>query len=180
MIEWAIPANGLLVGDERLAAHTLSAGFGFDVFSQPMFWECVVARQLGGIVTAHKELHDIEVNIWGRDCFAEVKFSRSYLGHFSRIRGKDWSRPVFKWAQPRGGSGKNTADAVILIGMDQEMIFSWAVPIGAISPTCASITMTAPLSRSGKQRSPWDDYAVPFDAILPAFARICHRDMFDD
>lgn len=174
MIEWALPAVDLLSSDERAAVLTLNDGLGFNVFTQPLFWENIIARQFGGTVTHHRSLHDVEVNIWQKDCRLEVKFSRGYIGHFSKIREKDWSRPVFKWASPRGYSGKSSAHAIALIGMENEMIFSWLIPTEKILPNCKSITMTTPSGRIG-HKSRWDKYAVPFDVLLPAFARLCHN-----
>jgi len=171
---WPTPTIDLLLDDERKAVSVLKSEMDFDAFSQPLFWEKIVAQRLGGLATSHKALHDVEVEIWRKTCRAEVKFSRSFLCHFTRIRGKDWSRNIFKWAKPRGCSGKDTVDAVILLGIDSGMVYCWIIPKSDIARNCSSITMTVPAERQGS-RSRWDQYAVPFDAMLPAFARVCHN-----
>ena len=173
---WGLPASQLLVAGEAAAAATLRASLGIDLFSQPEFWERIVARQLGGEPTMRKALHDVDVEIWGRACRAEVKYSTAFRCSFKAIRGKDWSREVFKWALPRGNSGKAGVDACILVGRDvDDRLFAWVVPQEHIAERCASITMTAPSARASSKPSRWDRYAVPWDAMLPAFARAAHN-----
>ena len=176
MREWGFNERELLAPSERVAVDILRASLQFDALAQPLFWETVVARNLGGGVTSHQATHDVEVVIWGRACHAEVKFSSAFTCNYRPIRGKDWTRPVFKWAKPRGGSGKASADAIILIGRDvDKLLYSWIVPRDAIGAKCASITVTTPSHRAPNSISPWDRYATPWDAMLPAFARICHN-----
>lgn len=159
----------------RVVADYIEA-MGYDPLSAPIAWEAIVAQTLGGTTTDHKAAHDVDVVIWGRSCRAEVKFSAAYFGKFEPIRGVDWSRNVFKWSRPRGMSGKYGVDACILIGRDiDQQVYLWIVPVDAIAADCASITVTAPSSRKPRSRSMWDEFQVPWSAMLPAFAAVCHN-----
>jgi hypothetical protein len=174
--EWGLPDSDLLSEMEMVSVMRLKHSLGLDVLSQPEFWERIVARQLGGEPTAHKALHDVDVPIWGRPCRAEVKYSRAFRSVYKPIRGTDWTRLVFKWALPRGQGGKEGVDACILVGRDVDgLLFCWVVPATTIASTCASITMTAPSNRKAGTHSIWDRWAVPWDAMLPAFADRCHN-----
>lgn len=173
--EWATTDDDLLTAEQAHAVDILRRG-GFDVMRQPLFWETVIAGQFGGATTPHKAGYDVIAEIWGRTCRAEIKFSIAFYCRYNSIRGKDWSRPVFKWALPRGRSGKNEADAVILIGRDVDSLtYGWAVPIDAIASDCASITITAPSARLKNRLGRLDRWSAPFDQLLPAFARIAHN-----
>ena len=165
---------GVLTHDERRALHVLDAA-GVDVMRQSSFWEAIVARLLGGELTSHKAFHDIDVSIWGRPCRIEVKFASAVFTHYRPIRGEDWSRHVFKWAKPRGNSGKRTVDAIVLLGNDAGIVYTWVVPLHAIRPDCRSITVCAPRDRTPGSRSSWDAFAVPATELLPSVARICHN-----
>jgi hypothetical protein len=147
----------------------LSEGLS-DPFDNPAMWESQIANQLGGTMTAKRCAWDVDVSIWGKDCRAEVKFSRAYPALFSEMRGHDCSRNVFKWAGLRRGR----ADAFILIGLDvDDAVCSFLIPDASIIGPAKSLTITAPSSAKSEARMEWA--SVPFSAILPAFARACHN-----
>ncbi len=174
--DWGMDERDILTADELRAVCYLRNTLDFDAMSQPIFWEKLVARYLGGNTTAHKVAHDVEADIWGRTCRAEVKYSRVYYAKYNGIRGKDWSRDVFKWALPRGNSGKTGVDVIFLIGRERDgKVYAWLVPIADVNVDCASITLTTPRARTVGTYSWWDAYAVPFDNLLPAFACLCHN-----
>lgn len=174
--DWGMPESDLLTGPELEAVECLRDVTGFDTLAQPLFWECAVARRLGGIVTRHKALHDVEVTIWDRVCLGEVKYSTAFFSTYKPIRGKNWSRHTFKWALPRGNSGKAGVDAVVFIGRDVDgLLFCWVVPASEIAADCKSITVAAPSARTIGTWSAWDRWQAPMDAVLPAFARACHN-----
>jgi hypothetical protein len=149
MLDWGTTERELLADDEREACALVRREIGLDVLRQPQFWEHVVARYLGGRVTSHGALWDVDVTIWGSPCHAEVKFASAFFASYNPIRGKDWSRDVFRWALPRGNSGKIGADACILIGLDTDRIaYRWVVPITAIKQDCRAITIATPRART--------------------------------
>lgn len=171
-VHHAVHIDQILNSDQATATHTLRQSLGFDVLTQPLFWECWVAQQLGGNLTAHSSQHDVEIIGFGRQYFAEVKYSRAFECSFS-----NGVRRVFKWARPRGYAGKATANACILIGLDVDgLVFAWVVPISEISPRCTSITVTSPSERkqATHNRALWERFLIPTDQILPAFLRCCH------
>lgn len=173
--EWGVTEHDILRAVELEATCRLRHDTGFDPLSQPLFWEHLVARQLGGDITAHKALHDVEVTIWDCICRAEVKYSTAFWMTYRPIRGKDWSRPSFKWALPRGNSGKAGVDAIVLVGREDDRWFFWVVPASEVSASCASITASAPSVRREGSWSRLDRWQVPWDVLLPTFARICHN-----
>lgn len=161
---WGVPANQFMDAEEVRAAAILASA-GFNPMEQPLFWEVMVARVLSGITTPRTHQCDVELIVDGRARYAEVKFSNAFSSSFDTGR-----RPVFKWALPRGNSGKHLADAIILIGWHEERAFSWVMPRSAVHQSCKSITVTVPRSREGSHGK-WDAYAVPFDQLLPEFLR---------
>ena len=149
---------------------------GFDVSRSPHFWETWIALQIGGEQTEHKGEVDVEVVIWGRRYCAEVKFSRAFWSKYNGIRGKDWSRNVFKWSISIPQDVKRRADVLILIGVDTDgAIYSWVVPFNEIKKGRRSLTITAPSSRSDNALGRLDRWNVPPTEMLPAFARACHN-----
>lgn len=170
----SMPVRDVLTDDEHHAMHVLQAA-GFESARQSAFWEAVVARMLGGSLTEHKALHDVEVTIWGRLCRAEVKFSSATFTHYREIRGQDWSRHVFKWALPRGNSGKHSADVIVLLGHDAGLVYTWVVPREAIHKECRSITICTPRDRQPNSTGRWDSFAIPTTELLPAVALACHN-----
>jgi hypothetical protein len=106
---------------------------------------------------------------------AEVKFSNAFETTV-RLKSSSYRRTVFKWAAPRGKSGKHTVDAIILIGLDVgRLAYSWVLPRDSIAPDCRSITIATPSQRGTAIEGRLDRFAVPFDQILPAFARLVRR-----
>lgn len=93
-----IRINEFLDKKEISSIGILERNIGFKVYEQPKFWEDAVCRMVDGKCLGHKSLHDIEVNIWGRICRIEVKFSTSSATPSQRIR-KDKGR-LDKWEVP--------------------------------------------------------------------------------
>lgn len=170
----ALYIGDVLTDEERYALRVLDVA-GVEVARYSAFWEAVVARMLGGELTGHKALHDIDVTIWGRPCRIEVKFATAVFMHYRPIRGEDWSRHVFKWAKPRGNSGKRTVDAIVLLGYDAGLVYTWVVPLTEIRQNCSSITVCTPHDRAVGSHSAWDAYMVPATELLPSVARACHN-----
>lgn len=170
----ALYIGDVLTDEERYALRVLDVS-GVEVARYSAFWESIVARMLGGELTEHKALHDIDVTIWGRSCRIEVKFATAAFMHYRPIRGEDWSRHVFKWAKPRGNSGKRTVEAIVLLGYDAGLVYTWVVPLTDIRPNCSSITVCTPRDRTVGSHSAWDAYMVPATELLPSVARVCHN-----
>lgn len=81
---------------------------------------------------------------------------------------------VLKWLISRQEHRDQTADVIVLIGVDVDTsIFSYVLPRGALTKG-RSITVTAPSSRLG-QPGRLDEWMVPPTEILPAVraAGIC-------
>ena len=153
------------------ARETILSDLGHDPFGDPLLWERVVATTLGGSITSKQCAWDVEVNIWGKDCRIEVKFSCAYSALFSEIRGLDCSRNVFKWAGLRRGR----ADAFVMIGLDvDDAVYALVIGDRSIVGAATSLTMTAPSSAKAEAKMNWA--IVPFGEILPAVARTCHND----
>lgn len=175
MIDYGVHVKDI-VGAEMWRASREFKLIGHDPFRMPGFWDAWLATMLGGATTPAGAEHDVEVEIWGRRLNVECKFSKEFFMAYPPIRGKDWSRWVFKWAKPRGNAGKDTAHAVVLIGLTEyDMVHSWCLPIHAISRACKSITVAASRSRAEDSTGPFDCYMVPFTEILPAVAAVCHN-----
>lgn len=140
---------------------------GFNPLHSPDFWESWIAIQLGGTQTKQKHPYDIEVEIGGIIRRVEVKYSRAYWANFTRIRGKDYSRKVLKWLISKQEHRDQTADVIVLIGVDVDSsIYAYVLPRGALTKG-RSITVTAPSSRAG-QPGRLDEWIVPPTEILPA------------
>lgn len=160
---------------ESNAIDTIRCSLGMDLLKIPAMWEFWLARQLGGTITSHQAEWDVEVEIWGRQCHVEAKFSNAYFATFGLIRGRNYSRNVFKWGRPRGCSGKNGADCIVFMGLDVDgLLYVWVVPLQEV-PMVPSITISAPSGRLTNVRGRMDDWNIPPDEVLPAVARICHN-----
>lgn len=147
--------------------------YQFSVFKNPEFWERYICTLLGGEHTPRRCEHDVDINIWGRPCTVEIKFSNEYFQKYTPIRGKDWSRYVFKWAKVIGNSGKKNIDVVVLIGLSKDnYIYCWALPRNEIKSR-ESITVASPDERTSV--SGYDKFMCPLDALLPQVAYICHK-----
>lgn len=111
------------------------------------------------------------VDIWGRECLGEVKFSQAFYADYGKH-----SRHIFKWLMSKPQVRNRTADAVILIGVDQDrLIYAWVIPRDAMPPGKRTITTTAPSDRRPTICGRIDPYAVPVTELLPAFAAACHN-----
>lgn len=175
MIDYGVHVKDV-VGSEIWRASQEFKLIGHDPFRMPGFWEAWLATMLGGATTSAGAEHDVEVDIWGVRRNVECKFSNEFFMAYPPIRGKDWSRWVFKWAKPRGNAGKDSAHSVVLIGLTEaDIVYSWCLPIDAISKTCRSITVASPRSRADDSVGPLDRHVVPFTEILPAVAAVCHN-----
>ncbi len=159
-----------LFSAELIAARdTTMREIGYDFTLSPWFWEKWVAQVTGGDVTEHKAAFDIVASGW-RDFRFEVKFSRGFSATFP-----GGPRRVFKWART-GPQMLRTEkpDAVILIGVDREMVWTWAARSSEI---LGSSTITVPDIRLGG-RSRYDALLVPPTDLLPALMRVscttCH------
>lgn len=157
-----------------VAAHAINSVHmqtGFDPLRSADFWERWVAEQLGGDQTDRKAAYDVRVDIWGRECLGEVKFSQAFYADYGKH-----SRHIFKWLMSKPQVRNRTADAVILIGVDQDrLIYAWVIPRDAMPPGKRTITTTAPSDRRPTICGRIDPYAVPVTELLPAFAAACHN-----
>lgn len=155
----------------------LKSQSGFDALRDPSFWESWLTVQLGGVQTEHKGDVDVAVEIWGRRCTAEIKFSRAFYCQFTPIRGRDWSRNMFKWVITVPQEARRKADAVILVGVDlDDAIYTWVVPYSSIPAGRRAISATAPSSRMPGTSGRLDAHSVPATEVLHAFARQSHVD----
>jgi hypothetical protein len=162
----------LLPNDVIDGATAVFLATGFDILRSPDFWESWVSIQLGGTRTPHKTSFDVEVNIWGKNCKAEVKFSNAFWAKFTPIRGDDWSRHCFRWSVTKPQLKKQEADAFILIGLDVDRtIACWVIPAGEMKAN--HITVCVPSERVGKNGK-IDQWKICPGQMLPAFAHHCH------
>lgn len=163
---------GQMLGDPVAdALRTLHALTGYDALRSPDFWELQAAQALGGEQSARGAPFDVRVDIWGIECFAEVKFSQAFWAEYGKH-----SRNVFKWVLTKSQDANRHADAIILIGVDEDsLIYSWVIPYRSIPEGKRSITVTAPSSRLTGMRGRIDTHQVPATEILPAFAACCHN-----
>lgn len=170
-----VPVAELLPPEVLSSAEKINLGCGYNILLSPGLWESWIAVQLGGERTPKKHPFDVTIDIWGKKCAGEVKFSTAFSGIFSPIRGKSMSRFVFKWLMTKSQVRDMPAHAVIFIGLDIDAtVHSWVVPTCELPPGKRSFTITAPSSRrSGIGRM--DKWAVPATEILPAFAMACHN-----
>lgn len=176
MRDWGMSLDNLVGEQIAQAVRHLRDLTGFSALEQPGFWENWVSTQLGGETTSHQAEYDVDVEIWGRDCRVEVKFSSAFWMSYAEIDGKDWSRFCFKWALPRGNSGKHSADCIVLVGLDvNKQIYFWVLPLLAVSENCSSITIATPEQRRPGTYSAYDRWLVPAGELLPAVADVCHN-----
>lgn len=173
---WGALESDILFPSELAHVEGLRS-IGFDPLAQPALWEVIIARMLGGETTSHKSEHDIEAEIGGIMRYVEVKFSTGHRCKYSPIRGRDYSHEQFRWAKPRGKGGKDAVDAIVLVGRAMSgLVYSWVLPLGMIARGCSSIAIKCPEERATDGWR-WDRYAVPFDQLLPAIARIARGDL---
>lgn len=147
--------------------HSLWRATGFNPLHSPEFWESWITVQLGGIKTDQKHPYDIEVEIGGVLYRVEVKYSRAFWSNYSPMRGKDYSRNVWKWAISKKEHREISADVVVMIGVDSDLsIYSYVIPRHALKKG-RFITVTAASSRLGGPGR-LDEWMVPPTEILPA------------
>jgi hypothetical protein len=93
----------------------------------------------------------------------EVKFSQEFDCAFN-----EGTRPVFKWALPRGGGKPKPSHVTVFLGIDAlDQVHCWAAPTGAV-PQVASVTVTSPRARVGSTRTGLESWQCPPTDILPA------------
>lgn len=164
-------AELLFGADAAYAINSVLSQTGFDPLRSADFWERWVSEQLGGVQTDRKAPYDVRVNIWGRECLGEIKFSQAFYADYGKH-----SRHIFKWLMTKPQVRNRIADAVILIGVDRDRsISSWVIPRNAMPLGKRSITTTAPSDRRPTICGRIDPYVVPVTELLPAFAAACHN-----
>jgi len=159
-----------LIGSEAQAAReAMIAALGFDPVMTPAFWEAWVAQHVGGCTTPHKAPHDVEA-IGLRQFRFEVKFSRAFQCAYT-----SGPRRVFKWAltKPQVAAIRQP-DAVVLIGVDGDKVWTWACPGGVCS---TSMTVVTPDTRRGGRRGArMDAMMAPPHDLLPAILRAAKQE----
>ncbi len=160
------PLTTFFSDEEINAMALLRRSMGVDITRTFQFWEALVARITSGSTTDHKCAWDVEI----ADVHVEVKSSTEFQCKFGT-----GSRPVFKFALPKGGAKEKSADVLVLIGMDGlGDINSWVIPANRVRH-CKSITITSPRHRTGHGKG-FDDYYCPPSQMLPEILRSwrCH------
>lgn len=165
-----------LIGKDILRARDqLKSLTGFDAAKSPAFWESWIATQLGGNVTPHKCAWDVAVQIWGKACHVEIKHSNAFWAD-QRVKSTDQSGWKYKWALPRGLSGKDGVQCIVLVGLsDHDEVHTWVMPIEVFGRGCSAVTISSPASRRRTYLARYDQYLVPPTELLPAVASICHN-----
>jgi hypothetical protein len=162
------PLADFLTAEEQHAASVMTTSFGVDVTRTYQFWESMVGRITSGTLTDHKCAWDIELPYTDDPIRIEVKYAQESWCRFSRE-----TRPIFKFAAPKGRTTEKAADVIVLIGIDAlEHVHAWAVPAREVRK-CASITLTSPRYRLGGQsRSRGvDSFHCPPSQLLPEVLR---------
>lgn len=171
-----VPIADIFGAKTAEAMRQVRSATGYDVLRSPGFWEAWISTQFGGDQTPHKHPFDVLVNIWGKPCQAEVKFSRAFHAQYNEIKGKNWSRNMFKWALSALASTRGAPDGVVLIGVDvDDLVYAWVVPPSAIPAGKRALTATAFSSRASFAHGRLDPWLVPATDILPAFAHVAHN-----
>jgi hypothetical protein len=165
------PLSSFMSQAEMDAIELLRTSFGIDVTQSFQFWEAAVARITAGNLTPHQCPWDVEIPYGRIDIRVEVKSSREFDCRF-----RSGTRPVFKFAQPKGDGAEKAADVIVLIGLDVAGVHTWAVPANSVNK-CSSITLTSPRLRRGQSRSRGiDQFLCPPTQLLPEIIRAsrCH------
>lgn len=172
MQNFGLPLEDFLDSNEIASVAVLKSSLGLDATRSFQFWEAVVARILGGSLTAHKTSWDVTLSYGSTAVFVEVKYAREIGCRFAT-----GSRPVFKFALPKGGGRVKSAHVVTLVGIEPAgLVHTWAVPAGLLKQS-KSITLTSPRFRIGRDRSRGvGGYYCPPDQLLPEVLRSyrCH------
>jgi len=171
------PLTRFLSADELAAIEAVRRAFSVDIRRTYQFWEAVVARIVGGKLTAHKCGWDVEIEVEPAPLRIEVKYSAAF-----QCRFRSGTRQVFKFADPLGRGGQKAVDALVLIGADHESdLHAWVLPPQALN-LARSITLTSPKERRGTstREYPLDDFACPPSQILPEVLRAARdRTVYD-
>lgn len=170
MMTLSEPIATLLGADEVHALRVMRQSFGVDVMKTFQFWEAMVARIVAGRLTAHKCGWDVEIDCEEAEAVrVEVKHSAEFMCRF-----RSGTRPVFKFANPKGLRSPKAAHAIVLLGIDSNSdLHAWVLPPHAIG-LVASITLTSPshLTGTATRTFPMDEFRCPPTQILPEVLRV--------
>lgn len=162
----AEPLTAFLDAEEVQAARLICDRFGLDVTRTYQFHESAVARVTTGTLTSHTCPWDIDLDYIGEVIRVEVKFSQEFPCQF-----RAGTRPVFKWAAPKGERTEKASHVTVLLGIDPaDQVHAWAVPSGRLRRS-TSITVTSPRVRVGESRSVIDVWRCPPTQLLPEILR---------
>lgn len=157
------PLSAIVPADEYAAVILLRGRLGLDVARTHQFWEAIVATNVAGRQTARSCPWDVELDHYDGAIRIEVKFSQEFECTF-----REGTRPVFKWALPRGGGAPKPSHVTVFIGIDErDSVHCWVVPTAAV-PQVASVTVTSPRARTGSTRSGLESWQTPPGGVLPA------------
>jgi len=155
--------DSVLGPEEMNALVLLRDGMGLDIARTHQFWESFVAVATSGRLTPRSCPWDVELDHYAEPIRIEVKFSQEFDCVF-----RNGTRPVLKFALPRGGGVAKPSDVTVFIGIDSaDDVHCWVAPTTVI-PQVASITMTSPRVRVGRSRTGLDSWECPPSELLPA------------
>jgi hypothetical protein len=153
---YTVPVASFLRRAEARGFAAFRNGLGLDIAQTSLFWESVVAREVGGELTAHRCQWDIE--IWERGFLyrVEVKYAREY-----RETGPP-ARQIMKWPWPRGKPSKvKPAEILVLIGLDwDDQVWSW-VTVAEQVAVCPAVHVMDPRTRQFDAPSKLSGLQVP-------------------
>lgn len=171
LMPWALVAQAL---DEVLSQSELAAIAALsdlvDPRRDPLFWERIVARVLGGETTPHQCGWDVEVE----GIRVEVKFATGFDCNFA-----NGMRRVFKFAALLGtGALRKSCDVIVLIGYDAPEVFCWVAPYSEIRSR--TVTLSHPGARveplGSKIIARFDRFGSSLTQLLPDVCR-AYRDL---
>ncbi|MEE7460620.1 hypothetical protein MFUR16E_04390 [Methylobacterium fujisawaense] len=171
LMPWALVAQRL---DEVLSAAELAAITALsdlvDPRRDPLFWERIVARVLGGETTPHQCGWDVEIE----GIRVEVKFATGFDCNFA-----NGARRVFKFASLLGaGAFPKSCDVIVLIGYDDPEVFCWVAPYSEMRSR--TVTLSHPGGRveplGSKAIARFDRYGSSLTQLLPDVCR-AYRDL---
>lgn len=147
--------------EEVAAIRTLRFDLGLDVLRTYQFHETLIARLLGGSLTAYRCPWDIEVE----GIRVEVKSA-------SEFRSLTDRQCRFKFGLPSGrGPAPKAAHVTVFSGIDlDDGLWSWVIPARLLWKHPPAVTITSPRTRLGgysRNRSKIASRLVPYDQILP-------------
>lgn len=164
--------NELLTIEEVQAISVVRESFGLDICKSFRFWERMIARIVDGHETSHKCSWDVEIHYGETVIKIEVKSSSEFICKFDT-----GSRPVFKFALPKGDKKQKEAEVIVLIGMDaDDDVYAWVAAASEIRQS-KSITLTSPSHRAiyAKRHYSLDQYSCPPSQLLPEILNAWRR-----